>query len=85
MATPKRRSRGVQTSDEDDYSHAVEELAEAIVENLSQQTNALEPFEVYAQRMRAKVCSEAYHFRQRFNRGYRILLAELSQRNPSKE
>lgn len=85
MGIPRKKGKTLQISD-NDYEQSVEDLADAVIENLVEpEENALEPFEVYVQRMRIKVCSEAYHFKLRFSKGYQVLMSELSKKDPSKE
>lgn len=81
MGIPKKRGRSVQTSD-DDCEQAVEELADAVAESLKEPSqNPFDAFEVYVQRMRAKVHSESRHFKARFSRGYSVLMTELAKKH----
>lgn len=85
MASSRKRGSSAETS-EDDYEQAVEDLADAVVENLPDPEEIpLEPFEDYVQRMKLKVYSDASHFKVRFSKGYHVLMAELSKYNPSKQ
>lgn len=62
---------------------SVDELTEAIVEDLRDRYNSdLEPFEVYANRVRQQVCENLQDFRDRFLQGYSVLLDELEKQAP---
>lgn len=62
-----------------EFTEAVDEFAEAIVEDLKEGYHSdLEPFEAYAQRVRAEIHSNMDDFRNRFLQGYEVLLNELS-------
>jgi hypothetical protein len=87
MSVPKKRIRNLQTIHEED-DQAIEELAEAVIENMpapSPTNQSLEPFDQYVQRMRYKIYSEARHFKERLAKGYQVLLAELAKEQSSKE
>lgn len=87
----KLKKKGMETSEEDVdplYTQAVNELTEAVVENLEEETKkTIEPFEAYAKRIRGKVHSNLNEFRTRFNRGYHVLIDELNkeQKKPTDE
>ncbi|MFQ5730113.1 MAG: hypothetical protein ACE5GN_07110 [Waddliaceae bacterium] len=64
-----------------EFATAVDELTDAIVEDLEESYDSeLEPFEAYAQRVRAQIHSNMDEFRKRFLQGYEVLLKELSER-----
>jgi hypothetical protein len=65
-----------------DFERSIDELVLAIVEGLREHHRSdVEPFEVYTQRIRAKIHSNANLFRSRFSRGYHTLLEELKKDN----
>lgn len=62
----------------EDYSKYIEELSQLIAEGMREQrTESLEPFEVYAERIKSKLYADPDQFRKRFIKGYQILLEEL--------
>lgn len=64
----------------DAYDEAVDSLAQIVAEELQGHPHtALEPFELYADRVRSRVKGDMDKFRQRFAQGYHVLLEELSK------
>jgi hypothetical protein len=64
----------------DDHERLIEEFADFAVETLNEGYKAeLEPFEVYAQKLRSQIHSNETAFRLRFIKGYQVLLQELQQ------
>lgn len=67
-----------------DYDKCIEELAQALAEGMRvQRTTSLEPFEVYAERVKAKILGDMNKFRTRFTKGYQVLLEELAKNSQS--
>jgi hypothetical protein len=65
---------------------SVDELTEAIVEDLRDRYHSdLEPFEIYANRVRQQVCDNLQDFRDRFLQGYSVLLDELEKESTDQE
>ena len=61
-----------------DFKKSVDELAEAIVEEEREAFHSdLEPFEAYAQRVKAQLHTDMNEFRERFTSGYEVLLNEI--------
>lgn len=86
MKDSKNKGR-TSLADEPDavFEKTVNELADAVVEGLKDQHYSdLEPFDLYAQRVRSKIHDNAVTFRKRFARGYHILLEELAKMPPAK-
>lgn len=76
----KKDKSSVMDSHTEAFDSIVDELAEAVMEELNEKhSNALEPFEQYAQNVRSKLHGDLDAFRSRFVRGYHSLLEELSQ------
>lgn len=64
---------------------AMDDLTDLVVESFQpDHRQTLEPFEVYASRVRARVHSDIARFRKRFHHGYRVLLDELARQHPKK-
>jgi len=62
------------------FKKAVAELTEAIVEDLRDgYKSELDPFEIYEKRVRQQVFSNLHTFRERFMKGYRVMLNELEK------
>ncbi len=59
---------------------AVKELADVIEDSLKEDYHSdLEPFEVYAQKVRANIYKTMEEFQARFVNGYEILLKEIEK------
>ena len=68
------------------FKKTVEDLTEAIIENLEElMQEDLEPFEAYANHIRHQVHHNLHQFRERFTSGYQTLLEEMDQNYPEKE
>ena len=64
-----------------DYDAAINELANIVVDNIHEEyRNDLEPFEVYAQKVRSQLHANIGEFRSRFVNGYRVLIEELRKK-----
>lgn len=81
MASHKKKTKTHFADEaEEMFDPSIGELAEAVAEDIQENhMNALEPFEHYIEKVRAKVHSDIGVFRHRFSKGYRILLEELSR------
>lgn len=68
---------------DEDIEPAVKEFAETIIESLKENyDNKLEPFEVYAAKVRGHIYGNAKSFKKRFAKGYQVLLSELEKKSP---
>lgn len=68
---------------EEDVEPAVKEFAETLIESLKENYDSkLEPFEVYAAKVRGHIYGNAKSFKKRFAKGYQILLSELEKKSP---
>lgn len=76
MAKKKKLNMTIAEADIE-FKQSVDTLTEAIAEDLEQYPSELEPFDAYAQRVRAQVVSNVEDFRNRFLEGYSILLHEI--------
>lgn len=71
---------------DDHFEKCIEEFAEVIVEDSKEQYRSdLEPFELYAARVKSKVHANMEEFRSRFAKGYHILLDELQKESKKEE
>lgn len=62
------------------FEKSVAEFAGAVVDSLEKGYKSdLEPFELYAQKVRARLQEDVKEFRQRFAKGYHALLDEISK------
>ena len=62
-----------------EFAKAIDGLTEAMVNDLEKDYHSeLEPFEAYATRIRVQIHSNLEEFRDRFLKGYEVLLNELS-------
>lgn len=63
-----------------EYWESIEDFADLVVESLKESYHSdLEPFESYAQKVKLQIAKDVDVFRQRFVRGYEVLLEELRQ------
>lgn len=80
MKEEKKKIKSSQVSEADEYSKYIEELAQSITEGMREQRlESLEPFEVYAERIKSKLFADPDQFHSRFVEGYQSLLDELSK------
>lgn len=71
---------------QEDYEKCIQELAEIVSEGLKDQhTTSLEPFDIYADRVRSKIHANMDTFKSRFVKGYEVLLEELNKEIPNSE
>lgn len=86
MAEEMRKTpRGVAEIDVE-HAKALEELADAVVEDLKGGYQSdFEPFEAYAERVRADIHTSMGDFHKRFLQGYQVLLEELTKQYSSKD
>ena len=84
MKEPKHKSKAAVADHADDlFDKSVDELADAVVDDhKGHHKSDVEPFEVYAQKVRSKIHLNAAIFRKRFSKGYHVLLEELSKQQP---
>lgn len=69
-----------------DFDKCIEDLAEVIIEDAKEHHySELEPFESYAAKVRTKIHANMEQFRDRFAKGYKILLEELEKNSPSQK
>ena len=81
MSTPKHKTKVKVAEAESDSDEAINELANLVVNNLHDEyRNELEPFEVYAQKVRSQLHANVSEFRSRFVDGYKILMDELRKK-----
>lgn len=65
---------------EDEYSKYIEELSHLVTEGVSEQrTESLEPFEVYAERVKSKLYTDIDKSADNFMKGYQVLLEALDR------
>jgi len=81
MSTQRKKDKGSPTLSRDEkLDDSIKEFADLVVESLKEgYRNDLEPFEVYAQKIRSHIHANAEEFRTRFSRGYHVLLDELKR------
>lgn len=80
MVGHKKKTKNLVENEDEVFERSIDELAEAIAEESRESyTNKLEPFEVYAERVRMKIHENFNQFRKRFSRGYRLLLEEIKK------
>lgn len=60
--------------EEKDLDKALDEFAKIISEERQISPKTLEPFDLYQQRIKAKIFSEGNHFRDRFIKGYKLIM-----------
>lgn len=69
-----------------EFKQSVDGLTDVILEDLKQDYhNDLEPFDAYAQRIRAQVHENMEDFRNRFLEGYEVLLQEIMSHQSKKD
>jgi hypothetical protein len=62
------------------YEKSVEEMADAVIDSLKVDYQSdLEPFERYAERVKAKIHSNVDNFRGRLSKGYKAILEEIEK------
>jgi len=62
------------------YEKSVEEMADAVIDSLKVDYQSdLEPFERYAERVKAKIHSNVGDFRERLSQGYKVILEEIEK------
>lgn len=81
-----KKPAAVQVAEADvEFKQSVDQLTNAIVEDLQENYhNDMEPFEAYAQRVRAQIHENMDDFRSRFLQGYEVILNELALQYSSK-
>lgn len=79
MASHKKKLKvSVEEESDDDLVSSFEELPDAVMEQLREdRLRTQEPFEQYAEKIRAKIHVNTEAFRHRFLKGYRALIDEL--------
>ena len=78
MKDPKQKGKTLVADDAVHDDKAIEELADVVIESLREQYRSdLEPFELYAQKVRFKIHININEFRTGFFKGYHVLLEEL--------
>ena len=81
-AKSKMPSKKKLTFVDTEFENALNDFIQAVLaQEKTTYHNSLEPFEVYAQKLTLELKENMYLFRQKFMRGYAILLEEL-QKNP---
>lgn len=76
----KKESRVSVAQAEKEFEKSVEDLTSAIVEDLEAGYQSdLEPFEIYANRIRHQVHENLEAFKDRFLHGYDVLIDEIKQ------
>lgn len=79
MAKPRKKS----PSHTDDQ--AIDDLAGLVAESLRSDFHSdLEPFEVYASRVKGRIIADINLFRKRFHHGYQVLMEELTREKTEK-
>jgi iron-sulfur cluster repair protein YtfE (RIC family) len=79
VATPSRHL-------DPESERGIQEFADLFVESMRDQyKKELEPFEVYAQKIRSQLHENIDEFRARIAHGYDILLQELSTHTPHRK
>ena len=78
MGNYKKKAK-VTVEDIEYADESIDDLAKAIVEDLKEHTNQLEPVEFYATRLRMKFHENVDKFCERVSKGYRLLLVELEK------
>lgn len=66
--------------DPENIDMALDEFAKMIAEETRTPLQTLEPFDQYQHRIKAKIYSEANHFRERFIKGYKVIMQELEHK-----
>jgi hypothetical protein len=68
------------TKNDPEVEEAIRAFADLYVDSLKKEYhNPLEPFEVYAARIRAEIQKNTHHYAERLEQGYRVLIRELSK------
>src|SRR5262245_41307983 len=68
------------SSADEEFSKSVDDIADILLkEEEVNYKQGLEPFDVYAQKVRKEIHASMEEFRNRFLKGYELLLNELSQ------
>jgi len=74
------------TEDEQTYEKSLDEFARLMAEGMdNERRGAIEPFEVYSERVKARIHADLDQFRNRFAKGYQALLEELSHEDSLKK
>lgn len=77
MCSYKKKEKGVSSLKED---HDLADFADLILETLKKKSSrSEEPFELYAQKVRKRIYKNIDSFRERFSKGYEVLVDSLSQ------
>ncbi|MBS4168881.1 hypothetical protein [Parachlamydia sp. AcF125] len=80
MAEMRKRKHSLGNQAEMKYEETLEEVADAVVDSLKEgYRNDLEPFELYAERIKSKIYSTMGNFRERLAKGYQVLLDEVKK------
>ncbi|CCB86963.1 MULTISPECIES: hypothetical protein [Parachlamydia] len=80
MSDMRKRKNTSSGQAEMKYEKTVEEVANAVADSMKDDyQNDLEPFELYAERIKAKIHSEMDDFRERLAKGYQVLLDEVKK------
>ena len=68
-----------------EFKNAADNLVDAVIDNIKEGYKSdLEPFEAYAERVRAEMYSNIDDFRLRFLNGYHVILKELAKEKKEK-
>lgn len=67
-----------------ELERSIEELADVLIEHSRHEAKELEPFEVYAQKVRSHIFDSVHEFRHRFVHGYELLLEEIVREHEDK-
>jgi hypothetical protein len=77
----EERKKGRISETEEDYSRYIEELSHIVTEGMRERRiESLEPFEVYAERIKSKLYADLDESCLRFMKGYQVLLEKLNVR-----
>lgn len=83
MSETHKKQRTSVSEDEERYKKTLEEMADAVIGSLKPGYRSdLEPFEQYAEKVKAKMHTDMDDFRLRLAKGYKALLDEI-QKNHS--
>lgn len=74
-------------SSKSDSEKALDLFMEAFIESLKEEMqNPLEPFDIYANRVKFQIYSDIERFKERFKNGYHVLMEELrKEKNKSND
>lgn len=79
-AMSEQRKKNKFEISEEELCREIEELADIIIEGVREQrTESLEPFDVYAERIKGKLYVDADSARSNFIKGYQVLLGHISK------